>query len=265
MERVSKARRRKTKTTNQQQRRNTMNTKKTAIPSLTAWEKAEFAIANSSRVLLYGLPGTGKTYFGLTKGLEPSAKAYRLICTEEMTDADLIGGYRQQGNGTWKFREGVGIKAWREGARLVVDEINRMNGDVESRMMALIDSTASSSWQHPDTGEIVTPNPSFSVVATMNGEPDDLAPAILDRLTVRCQVNNPHPDAIASLPDYLRSLATKMTDPSAPTRYSLRSFVDFNAMYQSSNNLDFAAQVVFPNDYEQIVDVLKVASVKASV
>ena len=227
---------------------------------LTDWQKAEFAIKHSNRVLLYGLPGTGKTYFGLNSN---TTNAYRLICTEEMTDADLIGCYKQNAQGTWSFAEGVGIKAWREGARLVVDEINRMNGDVESRMMALIDSTASSSWQHPDTGEVVKPHPSFSVVATMNGEPEDLAPAILDRLTVRCQVNTPHPDAIASLPDWLRSMAESMTSPDASTRYSLRAFVDFNAMYQASNNMELSAQVIFPTAYQQMVDVLKVAKTKA--
>jgi len=228
---------------------------------LTDWQRAEFAVKHSNRVLLYGLPGTGKTYFGLNAGLK--SNAYRLICTEEMTDADLVGCYKQNSQGTWSFAEGVGIKAWREGARLVVDEINRMNGDVESRMMALIDSTASSSWQHPDTGEVVKPHADFSVVATMNGEPADLAPAVLDRLIVRCEVNTPHPDAIAALPDYLRNLAVKMTDPSNPDRYSLRAFVDFNAMYAASNNMEHSAQVVFPNDYSDVLAVLKVSTTKA--
>lgn len=234
----------------------------TTIQPLTDWQRAEFAVKHSNRVLLYGLPGTGKTYFGLNAGLKAS-NAYRLICTEEMTDADLIGCYKQNAQGTWSFSEGVGIKAWREGARLVVDEINRMNGDVESRMMALIDSTASSSWQHPDTGEIVKPHADFSVVATMNGEPSDLAPAILDRLIVRCEVNTPHPDAIASLPEYLRALAVKMTEPTAQDRYSLRSFVEFNAMYQASGNLDHSAQVVFPTSHGDIISVLKVATSQA--
>lgn len=228
----------------------------TSTQPLTDWERAEFAITHSSRVLLYGLPGTGKTYFGLNRNTD---NAYRLICTEEMTDADLIGCYKQNSQGNWSFAEGVGIKAWREGARLVVDEINRMNGDVESRMMALIDSSASSSWQHPDTGEVVNPHPKFSVVATMNGEPEDLAPAILDRLTVKCKVNEPHPDAIESLPKWLRSLAVSMTKADNANRYSLRSFVDFNSMFESSNNLSVSAQVVFPDCYEDMVAVLQVA------
>jgi MoxR-like ATPase len=230
---------------------------------LTAWQRAEFAMAHGSRVLLYGLPGTGKTYFGLNSNLKPQQKSYRLICTEEMTDADLIGTYKQNAQGTWSFAEGVGIKAWREGARLVVDEINRMNGDVESRMMALIDTNASSSWQHPDTGEVVTPHQDFSVVATMNGLPEDLAPAVLDRLIVRCEVNTPHPDAISSLPEYLRTLAVTMTDPERPTRYSLRSFVDFHEMYGKSGSIDLATQVVFPDDYGQIISTLAVSVSKA--
>lgn len=233
----------------------------TTIKPLSAWQRAEFAIENSNRVLLYGLPGTGKTYFGLNHALK--GNAYRLICTEEMTDADLIGCYKQNAQGTWSFAEGVGIKAWREGARLVVDEINRMNGDVESRMMALIDSTASSSWQHPDTGEIVKPHANFSVVATMNGLPEDLAPAILDRLIVKCEVNDPHPAAIASLPEYLRALATKMTNSNEYGRVSLRAFVEFEAMVQASNNINFAAQVVFPDQYQNIADVLTVERSKA--
>lgn len=230
---------------------------------LTAWQRAEFAIQNSNRVLLYGLPGTGKTYFGLNHALK--GNAYRLICTEEMTDADLIGCYKQNAQGTWSFAEGVGIKAWREGARLVVDEINRMNGDVESRMMALIDSTASSSWQHPDTGEIVKPHQNFSVVATMNGQPEDLAPAILDRLIVKCEVNEPHPAAIQALPEYLRALAIKMTKPDEFGRVSLRAFVEFEAMVQASGNMNYAAQVVFPHEYESITDVLTVEKTKAPV
>lgn len=239
-----------------------MTTKTPETKQLTEWERAQFATEHSNRVLLYGLPGTGKTYFGLNHAVKNGA--FRLICTEEMTDADLIGCYKQNNQGTWTFHEGVGIKAWRTGARLVVDEINRMNGDVESRMMALIDSTASSSWQNPDTQEIVKPHKDFSVVATMNGLPEDLAPAILDRLVVKCEVNSPHPEALASLPKYLQELAEKMTSPGmGHDRVSLRSFVEFEAMYRQSGNLEFSAQVVFPQHHTDMSDVIRVSRSEA--
>lgn len=227
---------------------------------MTGWEQAEFALRNNlGRVLLYGLPGTGKTYFGLNYHLN-GANSYRLICTEEMTDSDLIGGYRQNAGGTWTFREGVGIKAWREGARLVVDEINRCNSDVESRLMALIDTTASSSWEHPETGEIVKPSKGFSVVATMNGEPEDLAPAILDRLVVQIEIGEPHPDAIRALPEYLRDIAGSISSRRDSLRYSLRNFVEFNSLYETSGDLHKSAQVALPKIAEQLADALAMNS-----
>ena len=225
--------------------------------TLTAWQRAEFAMEHSNRVLLYGLPGTGKTYFGLTQGLNGKT-SYRLACTEEMTEADLIGFWRREASGNLKWQEGVGIKAWREGARLVVDEVNRINGDVESKLMMLLDTEASASWQNPDTGEVVTPAGGFSVVATMNGVPEDLAPAILDRMIVRCEVNTPNPKAIAALPEYLRNLASSFTDEHASNRYSLRSFVEFHRMYEASKNLRACAQVVFPEVAESIMDSLAI-------
>lgn len=223
---------------------------------LNGWDKADFALSNGlGRVLFYGVPGTGKTYYGLNYHLNGS-QAYRLICTQEMTDADLIGGMRQGNDGIWRFREGVGIKAWRSGARLVVDEINRVNADVESRLMALIDTSSSSEWENPETGEIVKPHAGFSVVATMNGEPEDLAPAILDRLVVRVGINEAHPDSIKALPEYLRDIAAKVTHGNYHDRYSLRSFVEFARLYEVSKDLEKSVDVCLPTLSEELGDAV---------
>ncbi len=222
--------------------------------TMTGWDMASFALSNKlGRVLLYGPPGTGKTYFGMNYHTDGQA-AYRLICTEEMTDTDLIGGMTQSNDGIWRFREGVGIKAWRQGARLVVDEINRVNSDVESRLMALIDSTESSSWENQYTGEVVKPHANFSVVATMNGEPEDLGQAILDRLVVRVNITEPHADAIKALPEYLRELATTVTARTDEDRYSIRSFVEFARLYEHSKDATRSAMVTLPSLVEQLVD-----------
>lgn len=225
------------------------------------WQQSDFAMSNGcTRLLLYGVPGTGKTYYGLNYHKQDNQSSYRLICTEEMTDGDIVGSYKQHDDGIWRFSKGVALRAWQEGARLVVDEINRVNGDVESRLMSIIDSQESASWEHPDTGEVFYPksdgDSKFSVVATMNGEPDDLAPAILDRLVVRVNITEAHPDGIDRLPEYLRTIARVSTSAEATDRYSLRSFLAFHEMYEMSKNLEASAMLALPLIAEQITDAL---------
>ena len=226
------------------------------MSKLSGWEMANFAMSNGiDRILLYGVPGTGKTYYGLNYG--NVANSYRLVCTDEMTDGELIGKYKQHDNGIWRFEEGVALKAWRTGGRLVVDEINRANSDVESRLMAVIDTVSSSSFENPDTGEIIRPQAGFSVVATMNGEPEDLAPAVLDRLVVQVNITEAHPDAIASMPEYLRDIAKQYTSAEAgDDRYSLRSFIAFHTAYKASGDLETSAHLTLPKIAEGLVDAL---------
>ena len=238
-------------------------TKGENMKTMTAWELAETALAHETkRILLYGNAGTGKTYFGLNKGLLPKQKSYRLICTDEMSDADLIGCLRPQKDGTWKFLEGVGIKAWREGARLVVDEINRANSDVESRLMALIDTVESSSWQNDETGEIVVPHPNFSVVATMNGIPSDLSMALQDRLIVKFEITEPHPEALAKLPKYLQESARTLAclESDDKERTSIRSFMEFDRLIKRGLDAEIAVKICLPHIGESVLDALQVAN-----
>lgn len=249
-----------------------MSKKSADIKELTGWDKASLALESKlDRVLLYGKPGTGKTYFGLNyhKNDQPS---YRLVCTDEMTEKDLIGWFRPDGKGNIKFEEGAGIRAWRTGGRLVVDEINKVNGEIEARLMSIIDTVQSSYYEQPDTGEIIRPKAGFSVVATMNGEPEDLSPAVLDRLPVRICIDTPHPDAIALLPEYLRKFALEYSSLEVSARrYSLRSWFAFASMYENLSHMRKAVMsnreimsacldVCLPNIKNEIMDTLLIVN-----
>jgi len=221
---------------------------------------ADLIAAGIDRALLYGPPGTGKTYAGLT--MKPADQpAYRLICTDEMTTAEISGLWQPNGD-RFTYREGLAVKAWRDGGRLVVDEINRANGDVMSLLLAFTDTVASSSWQNPETGETIRPAARFSVIMTMNGEPDDLEPALLDRFTARVKITEPHPDAIAQLPTYLHSVAqtlTRLTDPRE--RASVRALQTV-ARVAETHGLPRAVALILPQHADAIADAVRVAQLE---
>lgn len=218
---------------------------------------ADLMAAGIDRALLYGPPGTGKTYAGLT--MKPAEQpAYRLICTDEMSTAEITGLWTPNGD-RFTYREGLAVRAWRNGGRLVVDEINRANGDVMSLLLAFTDTVASSSWENPETGEIVRPAAGYSVVMTMNGEPDDLEPALLDRFTARLRIDQPHPDAVATLPAYLRTLAVTLGQlPDPKERASLRA-IQVLAQLADRYGIDRAAELVLPNHADAIRQAAEIA------
>jgi len=221
---------------------------------------ADLLAAGIDRALLYGPPGTGKTYAGLT--MKPANQpAYRLICTDEMTTAEISGLWQPNGD-KFTYREGLAVKAWRNGGRLVVDEINRANGDVMSLLLAFTDTVASSSWQNPETGETVRPATGFSVIMTMNGEPDDLEPALLDRFSARVKINEPHPDAIAQLPTYLHTLARALGTETDPTRRASVRAIQTLAQVAERHGLPRAAQLVLPHLANAITDAALVAQLE---
>jgi len=239
----------------------------TPVDPLGQWEQADFALANGlGRVLFYGAPGTGKTFYAMNYHLN-GKPSYRLICNDEMTESHILGMWKptlnDNGQLTHKFQEGVAVQAWRTGGRLVIDEINHANSAVTSVLMAMIDTSHSSSWQNPETGEIIKPHQDFSVVATMNGEPEDLSRAIQDRLVVQLEITQPHADGIASLPEYLRDIAFSFGSRTDRDRYSLRNFVEFAELYGKTDNLQHSAQVCLPRIQETLVDTLALAKVGA--
>jgi MoxR-like ATPase len=224
-----------------------METTTTAAALPQCWQDFHDVIdADSRRVILYGVPATGKTFGGLNIG--KPRNAYRLICSEDMTDADIVGCWQPSREG-WHWREGMAIKAWREGARLVIDEIDKASGDVLSILLAMTDTVESSSWRNPETGEIVTPHPEYTVVMTTNLEHmGDLPEALTSRFPIRIHIDAPHPDALDRLPEVMRSTASTLATHADPDqRVSMRAFLEL-ARLEAKMGRARAAALIFGND-----------------
>jgi len=228
------------------------------------WTNFHLAMeAGVDRVILYGPPGTGKTYAGLHYG-DLTGGAHRLICTDDMTNLEVTGGFLPSSDGTFKWHEGAGIKAWKgngmTGGRLVVDEIDKAGGDVMATLLAILDSEESAEWENPETGELHRPKPGFSAVMTTNVENmNELEPALLDRFPVRIRINEPHPDALRRLSLDLQKIARSTAD-AGDRRISLRSWTTFDEMRKKLGS-ETALDIIFGENAPAISDAIKVESV----
>lgn len=222
--------------------------------------------AGVDRVILFGPPGTGKTFAGLTIG-EVTAGSHRLICTEDMTQADVTGCFMPNAQGTWNWQTGAAIKAWEgdgiRGGRLVIDEIDRASGDTESALLAVTDTVESAVWENPETGRKVRPLPGFSVVMTTNIENvRDLPTALKDRFPVAIRINTPHPDALLTLPADLRAAAAASADANPDRRFSVRAFQTY-AKLRADLGSERAARIIFGAVANDIIDAIRINEVAA--
>lgn len=220
--------------------------------------------AGVSNIILYGPPGTGKTYTALHEGIT-NGGSYRLICSEDMTSAEVTGHWMPNGNEKWNWIDGACVKAWQgdgvQGGRVVADEIDKASGDVLSLLLAMFDTQGSARWEHPLTGKNISPREGFSVIMTTNLEQmRDLPIALRDRFPVAIRINTPHPEALKVLSPDLRNAAAQSADADKDRRFSIRTFMAFDKL-RGTMGVERAAQMLFGRFAGDIIDAIRVAEV----
>src|SRR6266487_4371621 len=234
---------------------------KVETKKVTIWELTERVIPHSRITLLYGPPGTGKTTVA-NRNRKDNQTVYNITLTEETPAAELRGHFIPRG-GEFVWQHGPGMMAFIDGGRLVLNEIDKASGDCMTFCHALLDDPEIARITLP-TGETIYPHEDYSVVATMNGEPDDLPEALRDRFSVALHINKLHPEAVRSLPVDLRNPAKKGVSGDESRRVSVRAWKAYAHLREALGIDSLAAQAVFGVRAETILNTIKLSEDKKS-
>ena len=184
------------------------------------WEMAEEAMGTGAACLLWGPPGTGKSY--VARHIGQRKKALNVTLTPDTPAAELRGHYIVGEDGAFHWHNGPAVSAWLAGIRLSVDEIGEAAGDALTFLYSICDDPDSAQMTLPN-GDTINPKKGFQMVATTNEEPTVLPDALRDRFLI-FKITDPHPGAINSLPEPWRDLAWETARINSDRRVSVRRF-----------------------------------------
>ena len=114
-------------------------------------------------VFITGLSGNGKTMMVEQVCAKLKRDCYRVNVTIETYEDDLIGSNTLV-DGNIVFREGPVLKAMRKGAVLLIDEIDLAS----NKIMCLQSILEGKGYLNKKTGEYVSPENGFTIIATAN-------------------------------------------------------------------------------------------------
>jgi len=228
--------------------------------SMTIWELTNAVLPHSRLTLLFGPPGTGKTTVANFHG-NPN-KVCNITLTEETPAAELRGHFVPKG-GEFVWFDGPALTAFKKGYRLVLNEIDKASGDALTFCHALLDDPgiARITLPYEEGGEPVTvfPHSDFHVIATMNGEPDDLPDALRDRFAVRIHIDKVNPEAVKALPADLHAIAKKGISGDSSRSVSIRGWNAFAELREKLGDERAAATAVFADRAETILNTIKIS------
>lgn len=209
----------------------------------TDWAFIERILENEATrtAFIGGPPGTGKTYTSMRSGLG-DREVYSVTLTPETPAAELRGFWMPKGM-EFQWQDGVFIKAMREGARVVINEIAHASHDVLALLYPVLESQDTAALTLPST-ETVVPAPGFQVICTDNVDIEYLPEAIRDRFDAKLEVTSPHPNAILRLKEKFRVAAERSFNLDSGRKVSIRGWLKVQEL-EDSVGLEDAFRAVF--------------------
>lgn len=211
-------------------------------------------------VLLYGPPGTGKTSKAHKMGAEITGQQpIHVTPTEDTSETNLTSSWAIKAM-SFEMMLGAVARSWKEGRMMILNEVNRTNGSVHTALYNGLDDRAIAQMTLVD-GSIIAPHEKFRFIATMNGDPNELPPALLDRFHILEEVRMPDVEALAVLgpiygplckADYESGNAA-LIEQRSYRRYRTMSDLEATGVVNASNR-KAALALVFPRNQVQVLD-----------
>ena len=229
---------------------------------MDCWQLVAAAIGNADRVLLYGPPGTGKTYAAATNkvglNMDGDPNVYQITMTEDTASANLEGFYKPSSDGGFEWHDGIAIQAWRNGGRLVINEIDHASPDAMTFLHAILDDKDIAQLTlNNDNKETVRPEPGFTVIATTNSLPESLPMALKDRFPVKINVDKIHPKALEMFPKSWRNtISDTSLSMDSEQRLSVRAWREFFDLISKGLDKREAGYLIFGERADELMDAI---------
>lgn len=223
------------------------------------WGLVEKCVAHAFTTFIEGAPGLGKTFAGLSGKM--NAPVYQITFNPDSSVQEYQGTYIPTENGTWVWRDGPILTAFRNGGLLVLNEMGRASDAVLDFLIAITDSRDSARITLMN-GETVNRHESLRIVATSNSPFSKLPEALQDRFEARLKVTVPHPDIIQSLEGRIRGLGSMVSraygDGDKNPQMTSREAFAFARLCNVMNTQQ-AAQAVWGNKNPELAEEILLA------
>lgn len=223
------------------------------------WKLVSDCVNAAFTTFIEGAPGLGKTFAGLNN--TENLNVYQITFNPDASVQEYQGTYIPTSDGSWIWRDGPIMMAFRYGGILVLNEMSRASDAVLDFLLSVLDSKDSAKITLMN-GESVNRHSSLRIVATSNSSFNKLPEALQDRFEARLKVTTPHPNIIFKLNNSMPGLGDMVLRSygegnKKPTITSREAFA-----YAKLVNLigeDAAAHAIWGSQNPEIAEDVKMA------
>lgn len=220
------------------------------------WDLVALGLTHKTagNMLIRGGSAIGKNQ-RIYRSIGAPGKDYLILnMTSQTSKEDAFGHFVPNDKSFLEWMHNAVTRCMEEGIVLVINEIDKaVSGEAQDVLLFICESFKSCMVTLPNGKQtVVKAKPGYRVIATMNGNFNDLPDNILTRFPIKIDVGlEIDPQAIEALPVWARPLTRQYKD--LPQIFNLRTIFPFAEAHAAGMPLDVAAMLYFGKSYASTV------------